>query len=152
MIQKTSYYYGRTSMNMNQIKNICITNGLNEFKVTSHDDLIKVHGIDVLRIEGYSTLSLDNKVIFDSFIINFFNAWGLEQKLSAVGRVKIISIYLVYIRNSRNIFALNIKMVSLNNGNMLNQLQNGIEGRFLMQLYTFPHVLKATKNTQCCNH
>ncbi|PYG84270.1 hypothetical protein LY28_03722 [Ruminiclostridium sufflavum DSM 19573] len=65
---------------MTQLKNIYISNGLNEFKLTNHNDLIKVYGIDVVQIHGYSNLSAEHKNIFDFFIINFFNACGLETR------------------------------------------------------------------------
>ena len=69
---------------MNQIKDIYISNGLNDFILTSHSDLFNVHSIDVKNISGYSNLSAEHRTIFDSFIINFFNAWGLETRVRLV--------------------------------------------------------------------
>lgn len=67
-------------MNINQIKNIYLANGLDEFKIRSHSDINSVHGIKVSEISGYSTLSNEDKLLFDEFIINFYNAQGLESR------------------------------------------------------------------------
>lgn len=67
-------------MNISQIKNIYLANGLNDFKVTDHSDIYSVHGIKVSEISGYSSLAEHHKSIFDSFIINFYNAQGLESR------------------------------------------------------------------------
>lgn len=67
-------------MNINQIKNIYLANGLNEFKIGSHSDINSVHGIKVSEISGYSTLSVDHRKLFNEFIINFYNAQGLESR------------------------------------------------------------------------
>ncbi len=64
----------------NQIKNIYLANGLDEYKVTKHQDIFRVHGIKVEEISGYKTLSKIHKDFFDNFIINFFNAQGLERR------------------------------------------------------------------------
>ena len=71
-------------MNMNQIKYIYISNGLKEFKLNNHSDLLNVHSIDVKNIPGYSNLSAEHRAVFDSFIINFFNASGLETRARLV--------------------------------------------------------------------
>ena len=65
---------------MTQLKSIYLSNGLKEFKLTNHTDLLNIHSIDIKNIPGYSNLSAEHRAIFDSFIINFFNACGLETR------------------------------------------------------------------------
>ncbi|EMS72386.1 hypothetical protein [Ruminiclostridium cellobioparum] len=67
-------------MNINQIKNIYLANGLDEFKIRSHSDINSVHGVKVSEISGYSTLLFEHKMLFDEFIIHFYNAQGLESR------------------------------------------------------------------------
>jgi len=69
-------------MNIQQIKTIYTANDLSTFKVNSHNDLMKVHGVNIEEIQGYNKLSLEHKTIFDAFILNFYNAQGLEQRSS----------------------------------------------------------------------
>jgi len=67
-------------MNSKQIQNIYTANGLYTFEITSHDDLMKVHGINTGEIQGYEKLAQEHKTIFDPFILNFYNAQGLERR------------------------------------------------------------------------
>lgn len=67
-------------MDKNQIKNIYLVNGVSGFKVTNLYDMYSVHGIKVADISGYGTLAKMHKEVFDKFIINFFNAQGLERR------------------------------------------------------------------------
>ena len=71
-------------MNMTQLKNIYLSNGLKEFKLTNHTDLLNVLSIDIKKIPGYSNLSTEHRTLFDFFIINFYNAWGLEARARLV--------------------------------------------------------------------
>lgn len=54
--------------------------GLNNYQLHVVDDILFVHGINILEIEGYNTLTEKNKELFRCFIVNFFNAWGLEAR------------------------------------------------------------------------
>ncbi len=65
---------------MTPIKNIYLSNGIPDFKLTNHTDLLNVHSIDIKNTPGYSNLSTEHRTLFDSFIINFYNAWGLEAR------------------------------------------------------------------------
>lgn len=67
-------------MNRYQLENIYLTNGLKDFKLRTTEDLLKVHGIDFKAVDGYSRLDDLNKTIYEKFIINFFNAQGLEYR------------------------------------------------------------------------
>ena len=44
------------------------------------DDLEMIHGIKVDQIEGYSKLDITEKRIFEKFIINLLNAYGIEYR------------------------------------------------------------------------
>lgn len=67
-------------MNRSQIENLYKVNGLIDFHLKTTDDLLKVHGINFKAVDGYNRLDDLNKVIYEKFIINFFNAQGLEYR------------------------------------------------------------------------
>lgn len=67
-------------MNRNQIENIYRANGLDNFKVASAIDLLKVHGIDFKGVDGYKDLDEFNRAVYEKFIVNYFNAQGLESR------------------------------------------------------------------------
>lgn len=67
-------------MNISQIKTIYQANGLSDFKVLKPEDITIVHGIKISEISGYNTLSQDHQALFKEFIINFYNAQGLESR------------------------------------------------------------------------
>ncbi|MFW6016691.1 MAG: hypothetical protein ACOCRK_09660 [bacterium] len=67
-------------MNRKQIENLYKINGLEDFRLHTLDDLLKVHGIEYTEITGYDTLDEINQKIFQNFIINFYNSWGLEAR------------------------------------------------------------------------
>lgn len=56
------------------------TNGLTENKLNVLEDILNVYGLDVLEVEGYDTLTDENKNLYKKFILNFFNGWGLEAR------------------------------------------------------------------------
>ncbi len=55
-------------------------NGLTENKLNALEDILNVYGLDVLEVEGYDTLTDENKNLYKKFILNFFNGWGLEAR------------------------------------------------------------------------
>ncbi len=63
-----------------QLENIYKANGLNDYKLKTTEDLLKVHGIDFKAIKGYSELDDLNKAIFEKFILKFFNALGFDRR------------------------------------------------------------------------
>ena len=66
-------------MERSQLESIYKFNGLDNFKLKTLGDLQKVHAIDY-RISGYKTLDKLNKDLYQKFLINFFNAWGLDAR------------------------------------------------------------------------
>lgn len=80
-------------MEYNQLENIYISNGLNDFLLKDTDDLIKIHGINY-KIKGYENLDKLNKSIYKGFLINFFNTFGLEL------RSKIVPLKIFYARDT----------------------------------------------------
>ena len=54
--------------------------GLLDFKLKTEEDLFYIHGIKVDQIEGYCKLDMAEKRIFDKFIINLLNAYGIEYR------------------------------------------------------------------------
>lgn len=67
-------------MDGKMLKNIYLTNGINDFKLRSQEDLLKVHGIKVEQIKGFDELGDIQKKIFKGFILNFFNGCGLDLR------------------------------------------------------------------------
>ena len=67
-------------MDTGRIANIYTANGLEGMKLLSHMDLLKCHGIIANDIEGYEGLTDENKAIYQEFIINFFNSYGLKAR------------------------------------------------------------------------
>lgn len=66
--------------------------GLNNYQLRNVEDILFVHGINILETEGYKNLTEENKELFKSFIVNFFNSWGLEARSTIFP----ISIHYVY--------------------------------------------------------
>ena len=67
-------------MERRRIANIYTANGLEGMKLRSHMDLLKCHGIIANDIEGYEGLTDENKAMYQEFIINFFNSYGLKAR------------------------------------------------------------------------
>lgn len=67
-------------MKINQIEQLYYKRGLNDCKLSSAEDMLNIHGVDVYKIDGFKYLSDEHKKLFLKFIINFFNAWGLEMR------------------------------------------------------------------------
>jgi hypothetical protein len=71
-------------MNRNQIENLYRVNGLVDFRLRSTYDLLKVHGIDFKAVDGYNRLDDLNRSIYEKFIVNIFNAFGLEPRATLI--------------------------------------------------------------------
>lgn len=71
-------------MKRSEVEKIYQDNGLNDYKLTCLEDLKNCHGIDAEKVNGYEDLTEQNKVIFRNFIINFFNARGLDARIITV--------------------------------------------------------------------
>ncbi|MEG3006124.1 MAG: hypothetical protein RR806_01515 [Oscillospiraceae bacterium] len=67
-------------MNRQQIENIYKANGLSEYKLTTIEELQKVHGVNALEVKGYSDLKEENRELYLKFVLNYFNAYGLETR------------------------------------------------------------------------
>ena len=71
-------------MNRSQLENLYRVNGLNDFKLRNTEDLLRVHGVDYKSVKGYSGLDDLNRAIYEKFIINIFNAWGLDSRAALI--------------------------------------------------------------------
>lgn len=71
-------------MNRNQMENLYKANKIEDYKLQSTEQLLKVHGIDYKKIDGYNRLDDINRVVYEKFIVNFFNVWGLESRTTLV--------------------------------------------------------------------
>ena len=66
----------------NRIQNMYRANGLPDCRLQTTEDLLKIHGIDFEELKGYARLDDVNRKLYEKFIVNFFNAWGLEARAS----------------------------------------------------------------------
>lgn len=62
-------------------------NGLKDYKLKNMEDIKKIHGVDCEELKGYPNLTEEHKGLFKKFIVNFFNAQGLESRMSLVPKV-----------------------------------------------------------------
>lgn len=68
-------------MKRKQLEKLYEVNGLADYRLRNTEDLLRVHGIDFTEVSGYSSLDDLNKSIFEKFIVNIFNSWGLDSRL-----------------------------------------------------------------------
>lgn len=54
--------------------------GLDDKKLKVLKDISNIYEISPLEIQGYGTLTRENKNIYKHFIINFFNSWDLDTR------------------------------------------------------------------------
>lgn len=66
------------------LENLYEVNGLTDYRLKTTEDLLRVHSIDCTKVAGYEGLDDINKAIYKKFIVNFFNAWGFDNRLSLV--------------------------------------------------------------------
>lgn len=71
-------------MNRFQIENIYKANGLMDYRLRNTEDLLRCHGIDYKAVDGYNRLDDLNRAIYEKFIINIFNVWGLESRATLI--------------------------------------------------------------------
>lgn len=62
-----------------QIENIYEALGIKSSRIKSLEELEK-YGIKVKEIKGYNNLTEENKIIFNNFILNYFNQLGMRTK------------------------------------------------------------------------
>lgn len=56
--------------------------GLGTFELKTVNDLRNVHGIDYSSVQGYSGLVHLHRVIYKKFLVNFFNRFGLDNRVT----------------------------------------------------------------------
>jgi hypothetical protein len=71
-------------MNRYQLENLYEVNSLVDYRLKTTIDLLKTHGIDFTEIDGYSRLDDLNRSLYEKFIVNFFNGWGLEARATII--------------------------------------------------------------------
>jgi hypothetical protein len=65
---------------MSNIYQLYQERGLNNYKLKSLDDIKAIYGHDIPALKGYPDLSDENKELVNKFIINFFNAQGMDRR------------------------------------------------------------------------
>lgn len=71
-------------MNILQIKNLYKVNGITDYKLKSTGDLLRMHDIDFKSVTGYKGLDDINRSLYEKFIVNIFNANGLESRTTLI--------------------------------------------------------------------
>lgn len=71
-------------MNIRQLERLYENNYLFDYKLRNTKDLLLIHGIDYKNTLGYNNLDDLNRAIYEKFIVNFFNSWGLESRWTLV--------------------------------------------------------------------
>ena len=66
-------------------------NGLSDYQLKNTDNLLKIFGIKIDNLEGFSSLNKEHQEMFEQFIINFYNMHGIDNKLA----IWPVSIYFV---------------------------------------------------------
>lgn len=69
-----------TNITYESLTDLYKQHGLNDFKLKRTSDLFKVHDIPFSDFKGYNDLTSKNQSLFLEFVINFFNAQGLEER------------------------------------------------------------------------
>ncbi len=67
-------------MDTGRLRRIYEANGLMDGRLLSHQDLLKCHGIIANDVIGYARLTDENKALYQEFIINLYNGYGLEAR------------------------------------------------------------------------
>lgn len=63
------------------LKDLYNTHGCGDYQLKTIEDLRDIHGIKLENIAGYSNLNDINKNMFNIFLLNFFNAHGVQTRL-----------------------------------------------------------------------
>lgn len=61
--------------------------GLNDYKLRNIDDLFYIYSIKMNQIEGYFKLDEQDRTLFNSFMINYFNIHGFSGKKISILKV-----------------------------------------------------------------
>lgn len=67
-----------------QLENLYKVNGIPDYRLRSLDNLLRTHGIDYKGVNGYANLDDVNKLLYEKFIINIFNAYGLKERATLI--------------------------------------------------------------------
>lgn len=67
-------------MTRKEIRNLYKENGIYDFKLRNTEDLFKIHGIDVKKVEGFSELDNTHKETCEEFIVKMFNSRGVKSR------------------------------------------------------------------------
>ena len=71
-------------MDRSQFENLYKVNGLKDYKLKTTDDLLRTHGINFKAVDGYTRLDDVNKLLYEKFIVNLFNGFGLDSRMTMI--------------------------------------------------------------------
>lgn len=70
-------------MDRDQLEKVYLANGLVDFQLRNLSDLLKVHGVDY-RVKGHENLTIENRKLYEEWLIKFFNRQGLGNRINLV--------------------------------------------------------------------
>lgn len=71
-------------MNRFQLEKLYEVNGLKDYRLKNTEDLLKIHGIDYREVAGYKRLDDLNRQLYEKFIVNYFNGYGLDTRATII--------------------------------------------------------------------
>lgn len=71
-------------MNRVQLENLYEINGLKDYKLKTADDLLRTHGVNFKAVDGYTRLDDVNKLLYEKFIVNYINGYGLDTRATMI--------------------------------------------------------------------
>lgn len=77
-------------MDIAKLERLYKERNLNDYILESEEDLFYIHGIKLDQIDGYGRLNDIERKNFSNFIINFYNAHGVEYRDIAPVRIYVV--------------------------------------------------------------
>jgi hypothetical protein len=72
----------KTIHNRREMEKVYVQNDCPDCHLRSTEDLKNIHEVDYASVKGYDTLTKENKALFQAFIVNYWNAYGLDTRMT----------------------------------------------------------------------
>jgi len=73
-------------MKRNELEKIYQRQGCRDYHLRDAQDLLTVHRVDFTTVKGYTELTDENKVLYCAFIVNYWNAYGLDTRMTMISK------------------------------------------------------------------
>nr|WP_319488607.1 hypothetical protein [uncultured Caproiciproducens sp.] len=71
-------------MKRNELEKIYQRQGCRDYHLRDAQDLMAIHQVDFTAVKGYTELTDENKVLYCAFIVNYWNAYGLDTRMTMI--------------------------------------------------------------------